>query len=160
MQRQQELNSTEETYHGPVVVLGATNRPQDLDAAFLRRMPVKLSITVPDDKARLAILRTQLRSEDTSSLDLQAISEAMPGCTGADIKELIRLACLQRTKELTALAQKALLEEQANPNGPKPMMEFNRLLTQADFDFALQKVLKRGTLPCFLHLLCPALCLC
>jgi SpoVK/Ycf46/Vps4 family AAA+-type ATPase len=37
----------------PVVLLGATNRPQDLDKAFLRRMPVQIMTPMPGTKTLL-----------------------------------------------------------------------------------------------------------
>lgn len=127
--------------HGPVVVLGATNRPQDLDAAFLRRMPVKLAVPLPDAAARVAILQAQLRNEQVAAdVDLVYLAEALNGCSGADIKELIRMASLKRTKEITALAQKAIVEGKGHTVAHLE----NRPLNMADFEVALQKFSVRG----------------
>lgn len=160
VQRQQELQTDTSFYHGPVVVLGATNRPQDLDPAFLRRMPVKLSISLPNAPQRLAIFHAQLRNEEVEEdVSLETFAELMEGCTGADIKELIRLACLNRTKEMTALAQKRILEDQqsADQKAAPSTMEHGadqhhhkvwsvqRPLNQDDFNVAFKKAIHRDS---------------
>lgn len=46
-----------------VVILGATNRPNDIDEAFLRRLPMKIKIDFPNEKQRLDILRRVLLTQ-------------------------------------------------------------------------------------------------
>ncbi len=45
----------------PVIVLGATNRPMDLDKAFLRRMPVQIQTLVPNAEDRVSIFAAKLK---------------------------------------------------------------------------------------------------
>jgi SpoVK/Ycf46/Vps4 family AAA+-type ATPase len=40
-----------------IIVLGATNRPNDIDSAVLRRMPKRFAIKLPSDEQRMKILR-------------------------------------------------------------------------------------------------------
>lgn len=40
----------------PIVVLGATNRPEQLDPAVLRRLPIKVATKVPDSNGLIVIL--------------------------------------------------------------------------------------------------------
>jgi SpoVK/Ycf46/Vps4 family AAA+-type ATPase len=47
----------------PVVVLGATNRPEQLDPAVLRRLPIKLATKVPDLGGRIVILQKLFKNE-------------------------------------------------------------------------------------------------
>ncbi len=49
--------------HCPVIVLAATNRPMDIDPAFLRRMPVSIKTKSPDEKQRVDILKCLLTKE-------------------------------------------------------------------------------------------------
>lgn len=40
-----------------IIVLGATNRPNDIDSAILRRMPKRFAIKLPSEEQRMNILR-------------------------------------------------------------------------------------------------------
>jgi ATPase family AAA domain-containing protein 1 len=85
----------------PVLVLGATNRPQDIDEAFLRRMPYRVQTKAPDQSSREAILKVMLRDESLSAeVDLSTLGAVTEGCTGSDLRELCRLAAINRLKRV------------------------------------------------------------
>lgn len=46
-----------------VIVMGATNRPGDLDKAILRRMPAQFHVALPNEEQRLKILKLILQDE-------------------------------------------------------------------------------------------------
>ncbi|KAJ6104379.1 hypothetical protein N7523_010699 [Penicillium sp. IBT 18751x] len=77
-----------------VVVLGATNRIQDIDEAILRRMPKKFP--------RLRILSLILKDTkvDRDNFDLHYLVKNMAGMSGSDIKEACRDAAMAPVREL------------------------------------------------------------
>lgn len=83
-----------------VIVMGATNRPQDLDKAILRRMPVTFHITLPNEDQRKEILQLILNHEpiagDISIGDLATMTE---GFSGSDLQELCRDASIYRVRD-------------------------------------------------------------
>ncbi|XP_048407033.1 outer mitochondrial transmembrane helix translocase isoform X3 [Stegostoma tigrinum] len=78
-----------------VIVMGATNRPQDLDSAILRRMPTRFHIGQPNTDQRKSILNLILRNEEVDRyLDLNEIARETEGFSGSDLKELCRDAAM------------------------------------------------------------------
>ncbi|KAL2832452.1 P-loop containing nucleoside triphosphate hydrolase protein [Aspergillus cavernicola] len=85
-----------------VVVLGATNRMQDIDDAILRRMPKKFPVTLPPAAQRLGILSLVLKDTkiDRQNFDLHYLVKTMAGMSGSDIKEACRDAAMVPVREL------------------------------------------------------------
>lgn len=86
--------------HCQVIVMGATNRPQDVDKAILRRMPAMFQVNLPTREKRLAILQLVLSKEELGEeVNLETIAKSTEGFSGSDIKELCRTASMYRVKE-------------------------------------------------------------
>lgn len=85
-----------------VVILGATNRIQDIDEAILRRMPKKFPVTLPPAAQRLRILSLILKDTkvDRDNFDLHFLVKNMAGMSGSDIKEACRDAAMVPVREL------------------------------------------------------------
>jgi SpoVK/Ycf46/Vps4 family AAA+-type ATPase len=93
-------NSTGEPQR--IVVLGATNRIQDIDEAILRRMPKKFPVTLPPTAQRLRILSLILKDTkvDRDNFNLHYLVNTMAGMSGSDIKEACRDAAMVPVREL------------------------------------------------------------
>ncbi|KAI0763336.1 AAA-domain-containing protein [Trametes elegans] len=95
--------SWEKNDNKPVIVIGATNRPDSLDAALRRagRFDHEISMGVPDEEARAQILRVQsskLRLE--GDFDYIALAKATPGYVGADLAALTGAAGIIAVKRI------------------------------------------------------------
>ncbi|HXW35357.1 MAG TPA: AAA family ATPase, partial [Acidimicrobiales bacterium] len=80
-----------------VIVLGATNRPEILDAALLRpgRFDRRVAVPVPDRAGREKILKVHVRGVPLApDVDLGAIAASTPGMVGADLANLVNEAAL------------------------------------------------------------------
>lgn len=90
-----------------VLVVGATNRPFDLDPAVLRRMPHQLEIPLPDAAGRAAILTCMLRTERTDrDIRVEVAADAAVGYSGSDLRELVRQAAWIPVREAVADKEK------------------------------------------------------
>ncbi|KAK1843452.1 AAA family ATPase [Colletotrichum chrysophilum] len=76
------------------LVIGATNKPMDLDSAFLRRLPHKVSLGLPDTKARTQILLLLLGTVNLDHVDVDHLAAVTDGFSGADLKALCSQAAL------------------------------------------------------------------
>ena len=84
-----------------VVVMGATNRPRDVDTAILRRMPATLRLGLPDLGQRRAILTVVTRLERVAPcVDFLRIAKLTEGFSGSDLRELCRAAAMARVTDL------------------------------------------------------------
>ena len=80
-----------------VVVMGASNRLQDLDPALLRpgRFDRQMLVTPPDLKGREAILRVHTRGKPLAAdVDLTLIARQTAGLTGADLANICNEAAI------------------------------------------------------------------
>ncbi|KAH0827089.1 hypothetical protein J3R83DRAFT_4775 [Lanmaoa asiatica] len=83
-----------------VVVIGATNRPFDLDDAVLRRLPRRLLVDLPGEKEREGILGILLRDETLAlDVDVKALARQTESFSGSDLKHLCVSAALDAVKE-------------------------------------------------------------
>jgi cell division protease FtsH len=80
-----------------VIVLGATNRPEVLDAALLRpgRFDRRVAVPVPDRSGRQRILAVHAGALPLASdVDLNGLAGLTPGMVGADLANLVNEAAL------------------------------------------------------------------
>ncbi|XP_069681213.1 outer mitochondrial transmembrane helix translocase-like [Periplaneta americana] len=83
-----------------VIVMGATNRPQDLDRAILRRMPATFHVGLPKFTQRRQILRLILENEPTAEdVDLNRMAKLTENYSGSDLRELCRNASVYRVRD-------------------------------------------------------------
>jgi transitional endoplasmic reticulum ATPase len=97
-----------------VFVVGATNRPDQLDPALLRggRLSRTIVLGLPDQAARLELLRMQTARMPTVGVDLQRVAQDAEGFSPADLKALAQEAALSAMARATGQdAAPAVLQE-------------------------------------------------
>lgn len=80
-----------------VILMAATNRPDVLDKALLRpgRFDRRVILGLPDVKGRFDILKVHARKMKLdSSVELMNIARSTPGCSGADLANILNEAAL------------------------------------------------------------------
>jgi transitional endoplasmic reticulum ATPase len=85
-----------------VIVMGATNRPNSIDAALRRfgRFDREIDIGIPDATGRLEILRIHTKNMKLDeAVDLDSIASETHGYVGADLAQLCTEAALQCIRE-------------------------------------------------------------
>jgi len=84
-----------------ILVLGATNRPTDIDSAILRRMPKRYAVKLPDASQRARILEIMLKQvERDPSFSISQLVSRTEGLSGSDLKEACRAAAMVPVREL------------------------------------------------------------
>ncbi|RXW24346.1 hypothetical protein EST38_g1546 [Candolleomyces aberdarensis] len=100
MQGMDGLRSAKKNKENNVVIVGATNRPFDLDLAVLRRMPRRILVDMPNLPTRKAILQSYLQDETLhEDIDLDKLAAQTDGFSGSDLKNLCVAAALSSVKE-------------------------------------------------------------
>ncbi|CAI5651078.1 unnamed protein product [Oreochromis niloticus] len=127
-----------------VMVMGATNRPQDVDPAILRRMPTTFHIGLPNTRQREEILRLILAGENLSNaINLKEIAEKTEGYSGSDLRELCRDAAMYRVRDYVRKEQMRQIAQQLQDcqEEERPVDEERlRPVTQLDLLFGLDKM--------------------
>ncbi|MHA1268708.1 MAG: AAA family ATPase [Candidatus Helarchaeota archaeon] len=111
-----------------IIILGATNRPWDLDAAFRRRFEKKIYIGLPDDKARELMFKLNTKEvEIDPSVDFSEFAKLTEGYTGFDIALLCREAVMVPIREID-VSQDITLIDKVRP------------VSREDFISAMEKI--------------------
>jgi transitional endoplasmic reticulum ATPase len=113
-----------------VIVIGATNRVDDIDPAIRRggRFDREIEIGAPDERGRREILDVHTRDMPLDEdVDLDALAERLHGFVGADIASLAREAGMAALRRVTRPGDEAAAD--AEP-----------VVTRTDFEEALRGV--------------------
>lgn len=95
----------DKTDNKPVIVIGATNRPDSLDSALRRagRFDREICLNVPNETQRESILRAMtknIRLKDGENFGYRELSKLTPGYVGADLKSLVTAAGVAAIKRI------------------------------------------------------------
>ncbi|XP_043273063.1 spastin isoform X2 [Venturia canescens] len=93
-----------------VLVMAATNRPQELDEAALRRFTKRVYVTLPDTQTRIMLLTRLLGKHNNplSKEELEEMAVLTEGYSGSDLTGLAKDAALGPIRELNPEQVKAL----------------------------------------------------
>lgn len=84
-----------------ILILGATNRPFDLDDAVIRRLPRRIYVDLPDVENRMKILKIFLAQENLEpNFQFDELANVTEGYSGSDLKNLCIAAAYRPVQEL------------------------------------------------------------
>ncbi|KAF7043059.1 hypothetical protein CFC21_052502 [Triticum aestivum] len=126
-----------------VLVLGATNRPFDLDEAVIRRFPRRLMVNLPDASNREKILKVILAKEELGQdTDLESLANMTDGYSGSDLKNLCVTAAHYPIREILEKEKKEknVAKSEGRPEPALHGSEDVRPLSLDDFKSAHEQV--------------------
>ncbi|XP_069545879.1 fidgetin-like protein 1 [Brachyistius frenatus] len=100
-----------------ILVVGATNRPQEIDEAARRRLAKRLYIPLPEAAARRQIV-TNLMAREKNQLreqELESVVTATGGFSGADMTQLCREAALGPIRSIQLSDIATITADQVRP---------------------------------------------
>ncbi|XP_017033004.1 fidgetin-like protein 1 isoform X2 [Drosophila kikkawai] len=110
-----------------ILVIGATNRPQELDEAVRRRFVRRLYVPLPTKDARQQIIKKIIRQvkHNLDQSEVEQLAELTEGYSGADVDTLCRYASMAPLRSLSA-EQMEVIEPDQLP--AVTMEDFNKAL--------------------------------
>ena len=131
-----------------VFVIGATNRPDQIDPALLRpgRLDQLIYIPLPDEPSRHSILKAALRKSPIApDVDVTFMAKMTPGFSGADLTEICQRAAKIAIRESIAVEMRRIKESQANGGDGTTAMDTEEpeedpvpYITKAHFEEAMK----------------------
>nr|XP_045006062.1 spastin isoform X5 [Jaculus jaculus] len=90
-----------------VLVMGATNRPQELDEAVLRRFIKRVYVSLPNEETRLLLLKNLLCKQGSplTQKELAQLARMTDGYSGSDLTALAKDAALGPIREIVGPAR-------------------------------------------------------
>ncbi len=94
-----------------VLVMGATNKPWDLDDAVVSRFQKRIYVPLPDQEARKSIFMIHLEEADTSGISLSDLAVRTDGFSGRDLASLCQEAITRMVREKNPGIEKLTVKE-------------------------------------------------
>lgn len=115
-----------------LLIIGATNRPQELDEAARRRFTKRIYVPLPDESSRRQIIQNLVKKQKNNLTEecLNHISQRAEGFSGADVATLCKEAAMV---VLRAVVRARGGAKNLSPDDLSP-------ISRADFDAALRLV--------------------
>jgi len=111
-----------------VYVIGATNKPWDLDWAFIRRFQKRILVPLPDHHTRLMMLKLYTANLGIATdVDLHELARLSEGFSGSDIRDVCQSAQLKLIGEFFESGK--AMDKEAKP----------RFITMDDFRHILEE---------------------
>lgn len=111
-----------------IYVIGATNKPWDLDWAFIRRFQKRILVPLPDSSTRLNMLQHYSSNLNIASdVDLPELARLAEGFSGSDIRDVCQSAQLSLIGEFFESGKAA--DREAKPR-PLTMADFRQILEE------------------------------
>ncbi|CAF3770814.1 unnamed protein product [Rotaria sp. Silwood1] len=124
-------------------IIGATNRPDIIDSAILRpgRLDQLIYIPLPEDKSRMAILKTSLRKSSVpKDVDMNYLTNVTEGFSNADLTKICQRACILATRESIEKKQQRIRPTTMDSDEPAPELEIRRDHFEEAMKFARRSV--------------------
>jgi SpoVK/Ycf46/Vps4 family AAA+-type ATPase len=101
-----QLDGAGTSKQGRVLVIGATNRPQELDEAARRRFTKRMYIPLPTESDRRILLHVMLKDNKhkLTEAQIESLAKDTEGFSGADLKALCTDASMGPLRQLGPMA--------------------------------------------------------
>jgi vacuolar protein-sorting-associated protein 4 len=111
-----------------VYVIGATNKPWDLDWAFIRRFQKRILVPLPDHHTRLMMLKLYTANLGIDAdVDLHELARLSEGFSGSDIRDVCQSAQLKLIGEFFESGK--AMDKEAQPRSIM-MSDFRQILEE------------------------------
>jgi SpoVK/Ycf46/Vps4 family AAA+-type ATPase len=98
-----------------ILIIGATNRPQEIDEAFLRRMSKRLYIPLPNKKSRKQLIESVIKKESEKNNkyniqenEMEEILKITKGYSGSDLMGVCREAAMMPIRTIEDILEVSL----------------------------------------------------
>ncbi len=117
-----------------ILIMGATNKPWDLDDAMVSRFQRRIYVPLPDEKARKNIIKIHLNGAEVGKISIDELVERTKGFSGRDIANLCQEAINLMIRESNPGLDKLTIQELEHYSLR------SRQLSKEDFESAFENV--------------------
>ncbi|KAM0686657.1 Fidgetin-like protein 1 [Conglomerata obtusa] len=110
-----------------ILIIGATNRPHEIDEAARRRLVKRIYVPLPDDDARIFILKNLMKDFDNkiNQDEFDELTKLTIGYSGSDIYNLCREAAMEPIREI-----EDIMNIDNDKTRPISVLDFKKAMTQ------------------------------